>query len=168
MQEEIWKPIKNYDNYFISNYGNIRHFNKPLKPCGKPYLSVTLSKNGKTKNYTVHRLVAEAFIPNPDNLECVNHIDENKLNNNVNNLEWLSRGDNANYGHGHEKMVKTKTINGTMYQKKVIQLLNNKIIGFFESIKDASLLTGIDGGGICKVCKGQRLSAGGFQWQYTS
>lgn len=168
MQIEIWKPINNYEDYQISNFGNVRHFDKPLKPCGKTYYCVTLCKNGTTKNYNIHRLVAEAFIPNPDKLECVNHIDENKLNNRVDNLEWMSRGDNTNYGHGHQKMVETKIKKGTMYKKKVIQLLNNKIISIYESAKEASLQTGINHSNIIRVCKGERTNAGGYQWQYAS
>ena len=165
---EIWLPIKNYEDYSISNFGNIRHFDKPLKPSGYPYYSVTLCKNGTTKNHHIHRLVAETFIPNPNNLECVNHIDENKLNNRVDNLEWLSRGDNSNYGNGHKKMVETKIKNGTMKHKSVCQLLNNNIIAIYHSIKEATLHTGISSSNIVRVCKGDRQTAGGYGWLYTS
>ena len=70
---------------------------KLLKACGKPYLHVTLTKNGKSVNYAVHRLVAEAFIPNPNMLPCINHKDENKQNNKMNNLEWCTYGYNNDY-----------------------------------------------------------------------
>lgn len=102
MVDEIWKPIKNYENYEISNYGNVRSnnyrsHNKLLKRviANTGYYVVGLYKNGNGKQFFVHRLVAEAFIPNNNNLETVNHIDENKLNNYVDNLEWCSRGENA-------------------------------------------------------------------------
>ena len=107
MNEVIWKPIKGYEGlYEVSNTGLIRSLNcynykeprimhTSLRKDG--YLSVGLSKNNKQITRTVHRLVAEAFLPNPDNLEMVNHKDENKANNNVDNLEWCSRAYNQLY-----------------------------------------------------------------------
>ena len=112
--KEIWKNIKGYENlYEVSNYGNVRsldHYRnnnngiafqkgKILKPGiqNTGYASVVLSKEGKTKCYKVHRLVAETFIPNTNNYKCVNHKDENKLNNMVENLEWCNHEYNNNY-----------------------------------------------------------------------
>lgn len=106
--EEIWKDIINYEGlYQVSNLGNVRSLNylrtgeiKLLKQGtnNKGYKCVHLFKNRKGKNYSVHRLVAMAFIPNPDDLPIVNHKDEDKINNNVNNLEWCTNEYNINYG----------------------------------------------------------------------
>lgn len=99
------KDIKNYEGHYqIDEVGNVwsvksKKFLKPgINECGYKY--VILCKNGKRKNYKVHRLVAEAFIPNPDNLPQVNHRNEDKLDNSVENLEWVSHIDNIRYGTG--------------------------------------------------------------------
>lgn len=115
--QEVWKNIKGYEGlYQVSNYGNVKscdryvfagagsnhktqHIKERLlsKKGGAKYIQVSLSKNGKTKPFLIHRLVAEAFIPNPDNLPCVNHKDENKHNNNADNLEWCTYKYNNEY-----------------------------------------------------------------------
>lgn len=114
---EIWKDIKGYEGiYQISNFGNVKsldryvfagnganHKYQHIKERklklngGEKYIQVILCKNGKTKPFLVHRLVAEAFIPNSDNLPCVNHKDEDTKNNNVNNLEWCTYKYNNEY-----------------------------------------------------------------------
>ena len=95
---ESWKKIDNYDNYMISNLGNIKNIkrNKLLSPSKNTwgYLGVMLHKNGNVKRYQIHRLVANAFIPNIENKKEVNHKDGNKLNNHVDNLEWVTRSEN--------------------------------------------------------------------------
>lgn len=107
MKNEIWKPVVGYEGlYEVSNLGRIKSLNcynykypRILKLGKRPdgYLCVGLSKNNTTKTKVVHRLVAEAFIPNPDNLEMVNHKDEDRANNNVENLEWCTRSYNQLY-----------------------------------------------------------------------
>lgn len=96
---EVWKDIPGFENYQISNYGNVKSLNygrtgktKLLKPTisGKGYLQVRLSKSGKPNALLVHRLVAMAFIQNLNNRKQINHKDENKFNNNANNLEWCN------------------------------------------------------------------------------
>ena len=103
---EIWKDIKGYEGlYQISNKGRVKSLGnnktkkeKILSPGKhKGYFYVSLYKNRKEKKYSIHRLVAQAFLPNPDNLPVVNHKDENKLNNNVENLEWCTQEYNVNY-----------------------------------------------------------------------
>ena len=114
---EIWKDIEGYEGlYQVSNKGRIKSLNRidsrgrkvnekilSSKPNNKGYLRVHLYKNGKRKPFSVHRLVAIAFIPNPNNLLEVNHKDENKENNTVDNLEWCNRKYNTNYGSRNER-----------------------------------------------------------------
>lgn len=127
--EEIWKDIKHYEGiYQVSNKGNIMFLgkkapirnqygatgfrtvpSKQLKPSGNRYLKVALYKNGVKTYYSVHRLVAEAFLPNPEGKPQVNHIDENKLNNNVENLEWCTSRYNCNYGNRNSKIPNRTT-----------------------------------------------------------
>lgn len=112
--QEFWRDIKGYEGlYQISNFGNVKSVERIVKRgtnfkpvCERVlktgdkdgYKYVILSKNGKTKTGWVHRLVAQAFIPNPDKLPCINHKDENPSNNRVDNLEWCDREYNVNYG----------------------------------------------------------------------
>lgn len=109
---EIWKDIKGYEGlYQISSLGRIKSLKRKiykrkcndtivsLKPNNKGYCKVILHNNGKRKAVFVHRLVAEHFIDNPDNLPQVNHKNEIKTDNNVENLEWISANDNLNYGY---------------------------------------------------------------------
>lgn len=117
---EIWKPIKGYENYMVSSLGNVKSLNynrtekeQILKP-GKDktgYLFVWLCKEGIRKKCLVHRLVAETFIDNPNNLPCVNHKDENKQNNCLSNLEFCSYKYNSNYGTRNERTSKSMTNN---------------------------------------------------------
>ena len=105
MNEE-WKVIEGYDfAYRVSNFGMVEGTRGFMKPYdnGYGYLVVDLKANGKRKHKKIHRLVAEAFIPNPDNLPEVNHKDENKYNNSVDNLEWCNSSYNKTYGTGRER-----------------------------------------------------------------
>lgn len=115
--EEIWKPILNFEGlYEVSNLGRIRslgnythkgtHIKKPTK-TEKGYLKIQLYKDGKRFSFRVHRIVAEAFISNPNNLPEVNHKDENKLNNSVANLEWCDHVYNQRYGTRNQRISKT-------------------------------------------------------------
>ena len=113
MEEEVWKPIKDYEGlYEISNLGRVKSLNyrgtgkgKILKNIKdrKGYLKVCLTKNGRHKIFRVHRLVAEAFIPNPNNYPIVNHKDEVPSNNCVDNLEWCTYAYNNTYNNRHER-----------------------------------------------------------------
>lgn len=113
LKTEIWKPVKGFEGlYEVSNMGNVRSVDRHLmwgnQYClfkGKPkksfpnsmgYLRTGLSKNNKGKNYFIHRLVAEAFVPNPNNLPCIDHIDRNYLNNSADNLRWCTQKENCN------------------------------------------------------------------------
>lgn len=163
---EAWKAIDGYDGlYEVSNTGLVRSLNynhtgraKILKlgNNGLGYLAVNLCKDGIHKRMLVHRLVAEAFVPNPQNLETVNHRDEDKTNNNVSNLEWLSRTDNLAYSQPQQAERKVR-----MLDKKTGELLAT-----FPSLQEAERQTGIADSNICSCLKGRYKSAGGFVWKY--
>lgn len=144
------------------------------------YLSVELFKDKKSKRLLIHRLVAEAFIDNPDNLPVVNHKDECRCNNNVSNLEWCTQAYNLNYGTARERKTKNthhyykseriKEIarkNGASVSKRVIQLSKDgKCIKEFETINQASRALNINASHMIEVAKGERKSAGGYVWRY--
>lgn len=107
-QVAVYKPIVGYENYMVSSMGNVMNVKtgRVLKigTYTGGYLKVNLCSNGKQSTYPIHRLVAEAFIPNPENKSQVNHMDEVKSNNKLDNLEWMSSRENCNYGTRNERM----------------------------------------------------------------
>ena len=153
---EIFKPIEGYEDlYEVSNEGNVRNktTGRLLKPGGaKGYLKVLLYKDGICKSKSIHRLVAETFLPNPNHYPQVNHIDENKLNNNVDNFEWCSAQYNIDYSKS----------------KPVAQFsLDGRLLNTYKSIREASRQTGIPNPNICNCCLGKGYkSAGGFIWKF--
>lgn len=181
MKEEVWKDIEGYEGlYQVSNFGRVRSLDrnvtnkgvygdkstyftkgKLLKPSEKQgYLRVVLSKNNERCTCSVHRLVAETFIPNPLNLPCVNHKDENKSNNHVDNLEWCSVGYNNTYG---TKIENTKRkLSKTVYQYD----LSGNFIKEWIGASYASEALSINKRQICSVCNNKRKTAGGFIWKY--
>lgn len=136
------------------------------------YQGVLLKTPEKFKGVPVHRLVAEAFIPNPDNLPQVNHKDENKWNNCVDNLEWCTAKYNSNYGTKNIRLSKTKTNN--TYNMKSIKCVETGLI--YPTLHEASRQTGINVQNIAMCCKGtvyckrngytKRHTAGGYHWEY--
>ncbi|MBR6503165.1 MAG: HNH endonuclease [Clostridia bacterium] len=166
---EIWRDIPGYNGrYQVSNCGNVRtnDYNHTgitkllsMHDNGRGYLIVSLTKNNKGKKFKVHRLVAECFIDNPDNLPVVNHKDENKQNNHVNNLEWCTNDYNTHYGTAIKRRG-----------KPVKQMLNGLIINQFDSASDAQRKTGINRKHIVECCKQKPHchTAGGYKWQYAS
>lgn len=158
---EEWKDVIGAEKYYqISSKGRIR--NKITKDILKPstsgnYRHIEL-RYGINKNVLIHKLVAEAFIPNPFNLRCVNHIDENKENNCVENLEWCSAKYNVNYGNGALKR-----------NQRIIQYdLEGNAIKIWESMKDASESLGLYYQGISACCRGKKKSCGGYAWTYAN
>ena len=140
--KEIWKDIKNYEGlYQISNFGNVKSFKrkeKELRKCknARGYLVVSLCSNRIAKKFYVHRLVAQTFLDNPKNYCQVNHIDGNKKNNAVNNLEWVNSQENMKHAY-ENKLTKGR-------RKKVYQYdLNGNLINIYESRTKASKETNI-------------------------
>lgn len=173
MNEE-WKDIDGYPGYKVSTYGRVmsyHHWNEPtvlrVRHRGNGYLGVMLyDANGRCRNRAIHRLVAEAFIPNPDNLPEVNHINEDKHDNSVKNLEWISHIDNCGYGTSRERRSK-KMKNHPNLSKCVLQLdMSGNVIGEFPSAAEAARTTNVCRTKIICCCNGTRKTSGGFKWRY--
>ena len=162
-----WQPVIGFENkYLVSNTGKVWSIvrQRELKPSVDKYgyLKVVLCSNGIRCYKTVHRLVAEAFVPNPNNLKTVNHINEDKTDNDCTNLEWLSVADNDNHGTRNERMSKSKC------HQPVEQILTDGSTVKYIGVKDASLKTGINRCGISLCCKKVRKTAGGYEWRYAN
>ena len=180
-QKEEWRDVKGFEGqYQISNTGRVKSLTRRgrvqlpkersytrnykgrilrQKTDKDGYLLVQLGKSCTAK---VHRLVAIAFIKNPNNLPMVNHKDENKSNNKVENLEWCTSYYNNNYGTHCLR-------SGIKHRKKVLQIsIQGVLIKTFNSLKDAELDLGVKGAStpICRCCKGKNKSAYGYKWEY--
>ena len=162
--QEIWRDIKNYEGlYQVSNKGNVRSIkfnrilNMKLSLNNKGYYIIKFRKKGKQVAYLVHRLVAKAFIPNPNKYPCINHKDENPQNNNVNNLEWCTYKQNNNYGKHNENLRKTKSI------MPIICVELNKE---FISQHEASRKLKINQTSIWQCLHGNYKTAGGYHWKF--
>ena len=159
--------------YKVSNLGrilslNYRNTGKPdlMTPIdnGTGYLKIQLWKNGKPKTCLVHRLVAQTFIPNPNNLTEVNHIDEDKTNNRVDNIEWKSPKENSNHGTRNERIAKANT-NG-IRSKRVLQLsLDGELIREWDSASECGR-NGFSQGNVSECCQGKRKTHKGFRFMY--
>lgn len=182
--KEIWKDIPGYEGlYKISNFGeiislNYNHTKKPKKLIPQKYKSGYLFVKIGGKNKSIHRLVAETFIPNIKNKPVVNHIDGNKKNNIVDNLEWNTISENTNHA------IRNKLITFNSKKKKESELINirkatekNKkkifqyskegnLLGVFGSIIEASRKTNCNATHISLCAKGKQKSCGGYNWEY--
>ena len=182
MKEEVWKDIFYVDCrtveiidyrglYQVSNFGRIKSLeNKNYRNQYKKefiisqhkdndnrYMRINLYKDGKLRKFRVHRLVAEMFIPNPNNLPEVNHIDENKFNNCVDNLEWCTSSKNVNHG------TRNKRVSNKLSEKRIgISLIETKVV-ILKSTKNAYKF-GFDGGHISECCSGKRKSHKKYKW----
>ena len=161
---EKWKDIKDYENYEVSNLGRVK--NKKTGRILKPektrdgYMRVSLCKDGIQRHALLHRLVSLTFLPNSQNLPQVNHKDEDKTNNCLDNLEWCDHKYNNNYGTKNERQAEKMS-------KPVLQfdLLGNFIKEWPSMMKVYEEL-GIHQGNISSCCSGNRKSAGGYLWKY--
>lgn len=182
MKEE-WRDIKGYKGiYQVSNLGRVKGLYRQVntwnayKTLQEKILKTYISYNGylkvvlQGKTKLVHRLVAEAFIPNPENKPQVNHKNEIKQDNRVENLEWMTAKENVNYGTGLQRRADTQRrlgnqINNKGTSKKIVCVEIKKT---FESIKDAVRQGfGKDSSTITKCCKGKKQTHNGYHWRYT-
>ena len=173
MKKEYWKPVVGYEGHYqVSNWGRVKSFDRwvksrngsvrfckgrILKPVtnDRGYLCVELWKNNKRKSCKVHRLVAEAFIPNPYNLPMINHRDEDKTNNRVENLEWCDAKYNSNYGTRNERL-----------SKSVLQYdLEGNFIKEWKSTAECGR-NGYNYGNVAACCLGKQKTHKGFIWKY--
>lgn len=192
MENEIWKDVVGFEGrYQVSNLGRVKSIKriKPTKenPTGikeiimipysgaARYLGVTLRKDGKGKTHTIHRLVAQAFLPNPLGLPCVNHKDENCLNNNADNLEWCTQEYNVNYGTAIDKKRQSLLKYSSSYGKSVIAYTKEgEFVGRYNSIAVAIDSLGIRPrfakrarvSHIAYCCDGKSDIAYGYKWKY--
>lgn len=188
--QEVWKPVNGWEGlYEVSNLGRVRslHYKKPyiMHPIVDNYgyvrISLVKPNSKKYKRCGVHRLVAEAFISNPDNLPQINHKDENKQNNNVNNLEWCTNKYNCNY-RNHCKNVSASRL-GMKFSELHLKNLRNshakvqgkrvgqydttgKLLNVFDSLSDAGRCFKTSAQNISHCCNGITNSAVGYIWRF--
>lgn len=161
MTQEIWKDIEGYNGkYQVSNLGRVMHKTKGIMKTSsnsKGYHVIGLAKNGVKRHFFVHRLVAQTFIPNQNKHPQVNHIDEDKTNNRVDNLEWCTAKHNCNYG------TRTKRIydhGGGSRHKRVGKFDHNgNLLGTWESIRKTAIANGVSPAAV-SLCANGKPSAG--------
>lgn len=192
---EVWRDINGYESYYqVSNLGRVRsldkmqnyngsvriHEGRVLKPSsdGKGYYIVSLSKNNKAVTKTIHRLVALAFMPNPNNLPHINHKDECKTNNFVfinndgtineekSNLEWCTASYNVNYGNAAVERGLKQRNDRNKSKLTAAYTTDGYLIDVYQSAREASRRTGVPQTLIYKCCRGENKSAKGFIFQY--
>lgn len=167
---ETWKDIDGYEEkYQISNYGRLKSIKKDLvmKPmiATNGYLVACLWKDNKQRKFGIHRLVAQHFIDNPHNYKEVNHIDENKTNNMVNNLEWCDHKKNINYGTCKER-ISASQINHPKHSKVTYQYSKNgELIQIWPSASEVERQLGYCARVICNCRSGKGKTAYGYLWK---
>ena len=170
---EQWRDVKGYEGqYEISSWGNVRAYpTKTWKYTRFPkttkdkdgYARLCLYKKNHRKGFLIHRLIAEAFIPNPDNLPCINHKDENPRNNSVYNLEWCTRAYNNRYGTGPERVSQTLKRLGLNNRPVICMETGER---FKSATEAASTLDHGNSSIIIGCCRGRRNTHKGYHWKY--
>ena len=193
MIEEAWRPVVGWEDYYeVSNLGQVRSLDrlcwngqarwlkkgKLIKPTLKTkvrdcprYLQVRLSVEGQQKTLSVHRLVAKAWVPNPENLPEVNHLDEDPFNNQATNLEWCTRSQNMRHGTAIQRITATRRKRGfkeiLARTKPIIQMDKaGNTIQVFPSTAEAARQLGLYAANITKACRGQIKTTGKFTFKY--
>lgn len=176
---EVWKDIEGYEGlYQVSNWGRVKRL-EGLDSLGhlrkerifksvknhNGYLYVGLYKDGKCKQHFVHRLVAQAFIHNPDNLPYINHKNEIKDDNNADNLEWCSTAYNCNYGTRNQRIADTK-INGKRSKTVYQYTLDGDFVAEYPSVNEIQRQLGFAKTHISDCCLGRYKQSYGFIWRY--
>lgn len=169
-----WKKIKDYENYSVSTYGDVKNDKTGiiLKKCKnkKGYEQIHLYKNGKQKTFRIHRLVAETFIPNPNNLPCIDHINTIKTDNRVENLRWCTYKENSNNPltleryknkeHSEETKKKLSELNKGKNNRRCRKIILLNTMEIFDYIKQAEEKYKVYHQHISKCCRGELKSAG--------
>lgn len=170
---ETWKAIKGFDGkYEVSDEGNIRNASGTIlkrKRNNRGYVQACLYKDGTAYYFLLHRLVAEAFVPNPCNLPQVNHKDEDKENNAADNLEWCTNLYNRRYGTGYKRSCEKHDYKAIAlsHSKAVEQYTESgELVAVYPSVIDAQNETGVCEGSIRCCCYGRYRQAGGYVWKY--
>ncbi len=175
---EIWKEIEGYEGiYQISDMGRVRSLQESgyrirKQKINKGYAYVTLYKNGAKKTFQIHRLVALAFIDNPEGKPEVNHLDEDKLNNFASNLEWSTSKENANWGTRNTRISEHfkahPPVLAIKRRRRILQICKEtgEVIATHDSITAVVKEFGFHQGNISSCCAGKRNEANGYRWQY--
>ena len=169
---EVWKDVPDYEGlYKVSNTGNIwscKHRKVLSKRTIKGYACINLHKNGVQKTFSIHRLVALAYIPNPLKKAEVNHIDEDKSNNDVTNLEWVTPKENSNYGTRNERISEYVKTHPRRNLRKVAQIdkRTGDILAIYNSVSEAAKKNCFHQGNICWCCHGKKNEANGYKWKF--
>lgn len=183
---EIWRDVVGYEGqYLISSLGRIKGIDriarrgnfsvrvpgliKKVSINNRGYYSITLCKDARYRHFVIHKLVAQAFIPNPENKEYINHKDGNKLNNNINNLEWCTVSENNQ--HAYDIGLKVGAALGKFgadnpSSKPVLLIARDNKIIEFAGIHEAARATGLNASSICAALRGRAESCGGYKWEY--
>ena len=167
--EEIWKEIKGFNNYKVSNFGRLISIktNKILKPTdnGRGYLRFSLLGDDNNKHTVyLHRIIAEAFIPNPDNKPCIDHINTNKQDNRIENIRWVTYKENTN----NELTIERVRNSGKKNKKKICSIdeYGNKVV--YSSVREAKRKLNILCTAICNCLHGRSKTCNGLRWMYVS